>query len=504
MPFVPLLPSPVLTWIVFLGAIFILLGITEWISARLQVGTNVTRRTVHIIVGLLILLCRFIFQEPFWPLVTGVLFIGINLVTLRMEKLKSMHATERISYGTVYFPLAFVILVALFWERSPLALEIGILVLALADPLAAWVGRRWGRRPFALWHDPKTLAGTAAMWAGSFLLIGAGLVYLGPLFSATAIDPLQLLLTTLLAATVATIAEIQSKQGSDNLTVPLAVGFFVQLFLDLPSQSLVPFLLWTSGSGVVLALACRARALSISGFFTAWLLGLFIFLCGGWNWVWPIVAFFVLSSILTRYNRRTSALSDRVSLTAVSRANPGHRNLVQVLANGGIPLLVALAYGLGPMEPLYLVYLAALAGATADTWATEIGSWSRRPPRDIITRRPLAQGTSGGVTWLGTAGSLAGAATLAAVGWGLQPQLLSPGWWLTITAIGFLAALFDSLLGATVQARYRDPATGEITEDTTLRRVGATLHSGWSWLDNNMVNLLCTTGAALAGLVFLI
>ncbi len=504
MPFVPLLPSPVLTWIVFLGAILVLLGITEWISARLQVGTEVTRRTVHIIVGLLILLCRFIFEAPLWPLVTGVLFMGINLVTLRMEKFKSMHATERISYGTVYFPLAFVILVALFWERSPLALEMGILVLALADPLAAWAGRRWGRRSFALWQDPKTLAGTAAMWAGSFLLIGAGLVYLGPLFGATAIDPLRLLLTTVLAATVATIGEVQSKQGSDNLTVPLAVGLFIQLFLDLPSQSLASFLLWAVGSGVVLALAFRARALSMSGLLTAWLLGLFIFLCGGWIWVWPMVVFFVLSSILTRYSRRASALSEQVGLTAVPRTNPGQRDLVQVLANGGIPLLVALAYGWGRLEPLYLVYLAALAGATADTWATEIGSWSRRPPRDIITHRPIPQGTSGGVTWLGTTGSLMGAATLAAVGWGLQPQLLSPSRWLIITAIGFFAALVDSLLGATVQARYRDPATGEITEGHALHLAGGALHSGWSWLDNNMVNLLCTAGAALAGLVFLI
>ena len=113
-------------------------------------------------------------------------------------------------------------------------------------------------------------------------------------------------------------------------------------------------------------------------------------------------------------------------------------------------------------------------------------------------------GTSGGVTWLGTTGSLVGAATLATVGWALQPQLLSPRLWVIITTIGFFAALVDSLLGATVQARYRDPATGEITEDATLSGMGGALHSGWSRLDNNMVNLVCTTSAALAGLVLLI
>ena len=53
-------------------------------------------------------------------------------------------------------------------------------------------------------------------------------------------------------------------------------------------------------------------------------------------------------------------------------------------------------------------------------------------------------------------------------------------------------------------ARYRDTATGEITEDPTLRGMGGALHSGWSRLDNNMVNLVCTTSAALAGLVLLL
>jgi len=230
MPFFPLSPSPVLTWIGFLGAILILLGITEWISTRLKVGVETTRRTVHIIVGLMIFLCRFIFEEPFWPLVTGILFIGINLVTIRLDKFKSMHATERVSYGTVYFPLAFVILVGLFWERSPLALQIGILALAFGDPLAAWVGGRWGRNTFRLWHDRKSGPGTAAMWLGTGLLTWAGLVYLGP-YAGVELSGLQLATVIVLTATIATIAEIQSRQGTDNLTVPLASALFIHFYL---------------------------------------------------------------------------------------------------------------------------------------------------------------------------------------------------------------------------------------------------------------------------------
>ncbi len=502
MPFFPLSPSPVLTWIGFLGAILILLGITEWISSRLKVGVETTRRTVHIIVGLMIFLCRFIFEEPFWPLLTGILFIGINLVTIRLDKFKSMHATERVSYGTVYFPLAFVVLVSLFWERSPLALQIGILALAFADPLAAWVGGRWGRNTFRLWHDRKSWPGSAAMWIGTGLLTWAGLVYLGPYAGVELSRPL-LAPAIVLTATIATIAEIHSRQGTDNLTVPVASALFIHFYLGLPADMAPGFLMWAIGSGIILGLALVANALSVSGFLTAWVLGLFLLLSGGWSWVWPMVAFFVLSSILTRINHRTTSRPGPVSTGVVKVPDPGHRNLVQVLANGGIPLLVSLVYGLWRVEGLYLVYLAALAGATADTWATEIGGWSRNPPRDIITRRLVAKGTSGGITLLGISGSLVGAAGLAAVGWALRPELLSPVTWLIITAIGFGAALFDSLLGATLQARYRDPTSGQITEDTTLRRAGAELFSGLPWLDNNMVNLACSLAGATIGLSLL-
>ena len=65
-------------------------------------------------------------------------------------------------------------------------------------------------------------------------------------------------------------------------------------------------------------------------------------------------------------------------------------------------------------NPLYvyltLAYFGAIASANADTWATELGVLSRTPPRLITTGKPVAPGTSGGVTWYGTVAALAGSA----------------------------------------------------------------------------------------------
>jgi uncharacterized protein (TIGR00297 family) len=497
MPFIPLFPTPFLTWLLFLVAIFLLLGVSEWISSRVGMRPENSRQLVHVIVGVFIFLSRVVFHEPLYALITGLLVIAWNLATLTMGRFKSMHATNRVSYGTVYYPLAYVLIVALFWHRDPVALLIAILLMAFADPLAAWIGERYGQRSFTLWQDRKTFAGTAGMFFGSALLSTLGLIILIPLSGNPGPAGWWLLLAVLMLAVFATIAEIQSNKGSDNITIPLTVSLFVFLFRTMPPDWLLSFLLWGAGSAVLLGLAARLKALAPSGALTAWAMGTLIFMAGGWPWILPIVAFFILSSILTRLNPGG----------AVKPSNPrrsaGRRNLIQVFANGGFPLVIAAAYGLWHTDLLYLTFLAALAAATADTWGTEIGGWQRRQPRNIISWKPVAKGDSGAISLAGTIGTLAGAAALAALGWWLQPQLVTPRDSLAITAIGFLAATIDSILGATVQVRFRILDSGRIVEKKPPPDQDFVVHSGWWWLDNNMVNLVCTGSGAALGLLWL-
>ncbi|MCH7498107.1 MAG: DUF92 domain-containing protein [Candidatus Marinimicrobia bacterium] len=496
MPFWPLLATPFLTWVLLLGSILLLLAWAELLARKTQLRAGSTRQLVHGAVGAVMLLTPFLFRGPFFPLLTGVLFAAINLLALRRGQLQALHGIRRDSYGTVAYPLAYTLLVALFWHRDPVALMVGLLVLAIADPLAAVIGQRYGRTTFTLWHDPKTLAGSMTMLAASALLVLAGLLVLVPLAGAPALEWPQLLMAALPGAALATVAEAQSKRGSDNLSVPLSVGLFVALLRLLPSDAWLAVAVWAGGSALLLALATRMRALDLSGALTAWALGLLVFAAGGWDWVLPLVAFFGLSSALTRL--RYSAVP------ASPRPHAGRRNLVQVTANGGVPLALALAYGLWQVEALYLLFLAALAAATADTWATEIGGWLGGQPRDIVTRQYVDLGASGGLTLAGTAGSLAGAGTLGAVGIVLQPAVVAVADGVALTLIGFTAALLDSLLGATLQVRYLNPGTGAVVEELAAAGEDAAVHSGWRWLDNDAVNLACTASGAVLGLLWVL
>ena len=158
-----------------------------------------------------------------------------------------------------------------------------------------------------------------------------------------------------------------------------------------------------------------------------------------------LLAFFVLSTLLSR---RGTARNER-----------------QVIANGGIAALAALAGN-------WLWFAGALAAANADTWATEIGRFSPTSPRLITNGARVPAGTDGGMTLLGTTAGIAGAGLIAALSYVFGQRGA-----LAIAVAGVVGMLVDSLLGATVQGKIR-------------------------WMDNDAVNLAATlTGAACAALV---
>ncbi|MCX6036871.1 MAG: DUF92 domain-containing protein, partial [Chloroflexi bacterium] len=72
-----------------------------------------------------------------------------------------------------------------------------------------------------------------------------------------------------------------------------------------------------------------------------------------------------------------------------------------------------------------------------------------------------------------------------------------------IIIAGLLGSLFDSFLGATVQAIYRCPHCDKETEKHPLHTCGTETVQirGWSWLNNDMVNLGCALMGAVIGMI---
>jgi uncharacterized protein (TIGR00297 family) len=262
----------------------------------------------------------------------------------------------------------------------------------------------------------------------------------------------------------------------------------VPLLLSLPLALLTSLTAW------------RLGALSSSGAAAAGVIGGLVLWLGGWDWAAGLLVFFVSSSALSR------VFPARRAAAAVHFEKGSRRDWAQAAANGGLGAALAVAHALAPGAAWpWVAFLGAMAAANADTWATELGTLGRRPPRRITDGRIVPAGTSGAVSAAGTAAALGGAAlvgSLALIG------ELGGGWVFAAAAAGGLAgSLVDSWLGATWQAIYVCGADGQETEQHPLHRCGARTHllRGWAWLNNDLVNFAASlSGAVCAVLLWMI
>jgi uncharacterized protein (TIGR00297 family) len=228
--------------------------------------------------------------------------------------------------------------------------------------------------------------------------------------------------------------------------------------------------------------AFAARSLTRRGAFMAVVLGTVIAGAGGWLCAEALLAFFVTSSALSRWRKR--------SKEALAFEKSGPRDAAQVWANGGVAACCALlpVFHVAP-STAHLLFLAALAAANADTWATEIGAAWGGAPFLISTGQRASPGVSGGVSAAGTVAALLGAALLGLFG---HTRIE----WLIVTVAGWGGALFDSLLGATLQAQWR-AANGTLTEQAQPQKPIC----GFRFLRNDSVNFSCTLFAAAAAAI---
>jgi len=258
-------------------------------------------------------------------------------------------------------------------------------------------------------------------------------------------------------------------------------------------QTAIGFIL----GAIIAFLAWRARSLSRSGAWAAALTGGLVFGLGGLNWAAVLLTFFISSSALSRlFARRKARVEEKY-------AKGSQRDWGQVLANGGLGALLAVANWLLPDQSWpWLAFTGAMAAVTADTWATELGVFNPSPPRLITSGKAVERGTSGGVTLLGYLAVLGGAALV-----GVVAALFSPNQALVLIvgaiAGGLMGSTVDSILGATLQAIYYCPACQKETERHPNHSCGTPTipHRGLRWISNDWVNFLCSVIGAVLALV---
>ncbi|OED30637.1 TIGR00297 family protein [Methanosphaera sp. WGK6] len=174
-------------------------------------------------------------------------------------------------------------------------------------------------------------------------------------------------------------------------------------------------------------------ALDLLGSFFVTIIGIFIVLSRGFNWLAILLLFLILGSAFTQfkkdYKRRIGLVHEK-------------RTIRNVISNGIIPVIMAIFGN-------YAGFIGAIATAIADTMASEIGVLSE--PVLITTKEHVKPGTDGGISLLGTVAGLIGALIIGVSAFivNVSPDITHS---ICIAIIaGFIGCFADSLLGATLE-----------------------------------------------------
>jgi phytol kinase len=277
--------SPWLGILLVLVTLVVLLGLVSLLKRRCVIHPELSRKLVHIIMGLVTLSFPWVFQEA-WPvIVLAILSVSLLLGIQSIPHVKSrlgavLGDVERTSLGDVYFPIAVASVFTLAQGNLVLYL-IPILILTLADAVSALIGVQYGVAKFVTSDGHKSVEGSLAFFTVAFLSTHL------PLLLLTDTGRPESVLIGLMMGVMLMLFEAVSTRGLDNLFIPLGAFVLLTTYLPLGPDALViklivliPLLLFTLMFRRRMDLIASAVLLSALVLYTAWALG-------GWLWLMP-------------------------------------------------------------------------------------------------------------------------------------------------------------------------------------------------------------------------
>ncbi len=176
------------------------------------------RKIVHIGTGNIILIA-WLLQLPTWVgIISAVLASVAALISYQLPILPGVNSVGRKSLGTFFYAVSIGILTAIFWPmQRPEYAVIGVLIMAWGDGLAAIVGQQFGKHPYQVWGNQKSIEGTVVLVLVSYLITTV------TLYAVQGSLPDTWLIG--IPVSIAAIGlESISQWGVDNLTLPIGTA----------------------------------------------------------------------------------------------------------------------------------------------------------------------------------------------------------------------------------------------------------------------------------------
>lgn len=201
--------------------VFVVIGLSTLFQKKGILKDEGARKFIHIGVSNWWILAMLFFDNVWYAIIPPITFIILNYISYKMNLIKSMERGGNGNLGTVYFPISLLILVIISFGilDKPEIGAIGILILGYGDGFAAVIGQKYGKRELKY---NKSLEGSLAMLLFSFV-VAFTIIFIYHGSKAFYLAPIMALLATMI--------ELYTPKGLDNLSVPLANSLFYYLLL---------------------------------------------------------------------------------------------------------------------------------------------------------------------------------------------------------------------------------------------------------------------------------
>ena len=199
--------------------VFGVIGVAELCRKR-GMSRYMTRKIVHIGVGMMIWIVPFVIQNRWYFIGTALAFSLLTLADNRLNFFKSVSQKGELNLGTFYFPIAAAVIAYVFWDR-PALMVAAIMPLTWGDGMAEVIGRSFGKHHYTIFSHTRSIEGTFA-----FILFGFVFTWLAlwTIFSPPLIGWESAVLPALITIFATAAIEAISVFGLDNLLVTFTAG----------------------------------------------------------------------------------------------------------------------------------------------------------------------------------------------------------------------------------------------------------------------------------------
>ena len=199
-----------------------------------KAGKEASRKFIHIMLSNWWIIAMIFFKDALVASILPALFIVINYLSYKKGIISVMERDEgeenKESMGTVFYAVSLFILTLITFGplKNPIVGLCGIFVMGYGDGFAAVIGTFKGTKYTPIGKNLKSKEGTFTMLVATFSVIT---LILG---ICTEISILEVILYATVLSIVATLFELFTPHGLDNLTVPLGVSliyYIISIFM---------------------------------------------------------------------------------------------------------------------------------------------------------------------------------------------------------------------------------------------------------------------------------